>query len=174
MAQTVKTPPAIQETLVQTLVGRIPWSRKWLPTPAFLHGESHGERSLAGYSPWGHKELDTTEQLTLHFSYQLWGFKCFLTRPTKTFWNRLSYFILCGCLFVCLFLIYNIVNQLYFNVKKKVNVRVSQVLHLCLLLLPDSSAGKESTWNAGDLGSIPGLDLPGLGRSPGEGKGFPL
>ena len=100
-------------------VGRIPWSRKWLPTPAFLHGESHGERSLAGYSPWGHKELDTTEKLTLHFSYQFWGFKCFLTRPTKTFWNRLSHFILCGCLFVCLFLIYNIVNQLYFNVKKK-------------------------------------------------------
>ena len=35
--------------------------RKWLPTPVFLPGESHGWRSLAGYSPWGHKELDTTE-----------------------------------------------------------------------------------------------------------------
>ena len=138
-------------------VGRIPWRRKWLPTPVFLLGESHGERSLAGYSQWGHKELDMTEQLTLQFSYQLWGFKCFLIRPTKTFWNRLSHFILCGCLFVSLFLIYNIVNQLYFNVKKKVNVRVSQVLHLCLLLLPDSSAGKESTCNAGDLASIPRL-----------------
>ena len=33
-------------------------------TPIFLPGESHGQRSLEGYSPWGHKELDTTEQLT--------------------------------------------------------------------------------------------------------------
>ena len=42
-------------------VGKIPWRRAWLPTPVFLPGESHGQRSLAGYSPWGHKELDTTE-----------------------------------------------------------------------------------------------------------------
>ena len=46
-------------------VGRIPWRRKWQPTPVFLPGKSHGQRSLAGYSPWGHKELDTTEKLTL-------------------------------------------------------------------------------------------------------------
>ena len=45
-------------------VGKIPWRRKWLPTPLFLPGEFHGQRSLAGYSPWDHKELDTTEQLT--------------------------------------------------------------------------------------------------------------
>ena len=37
---------------------------KWLPTPVFLLGESHGQRSLAGYSPLGYKESDTTEQLT--------------------------------------------------------------------------------------------------------------
>ena len=37
------------------------WRRKWQPTPLFLPGESHGERSLVGYSPWGRKELDTTE-----------------------------------------------------------------------------------------------------------------
>ena len=36
-------------------VGKIPWSRKWQPTPVFLPGESHGQRSLAGYSPWCHK-----------------------------------------------------------------------------------------------------------------------
>ena len=45
-------------------VGMIPWRREWQPTPVFLHGEFHGQRNLAGYSPWGHKELDTTEQLT--------------------------------------------------------------------------------------------------------------
>ena len=35
-------------------VEKIPWRRKWQPTPVFLPGESHGQRSLAGYSPWGH------------------------------------------------------------------------------------------------------------------------
>ena len=44
-------------------VGKIPWRRKWQPTPVFLPGESHGQRSLADYSPWGRKESDTTEQL---------------------------------------------------------------------------------------------------------------
>ena len=44
--------------------GRLPWCRKWQPIPAFLSGESHGQRNLAGYSPWGRKESDTTEQLT--------------------------------------------------------------------------------------------------------------
>ena len=42
-------------------VGKIPWSRKRQPTPAFLPGESHSRRSLAGSSPWGLKELDMTE-----------------------------------------------------------------------------------------------------------------
>ena len=37
--------------------GRLPWRRKWLPTPVFLPGEFHRQRSLVGYSPWGHKEL---------------------------------------------------------------------------------------------------------------------
>jgi len=41
-------------------VGKIPWRRKWQPTPVFLPRKSHGQRSLAGYSPWGHKELGTT------------------------------------------------------------------------------------------------------------------
>ena len=45
-------------------VGKIPWRRKWQPTPVFLPGEFHGQRSLAGYSPCDHKELDTIEQLT--------------------------------------------------------------------------------------------------------------
>ena len=82
-------------------VGKMPWRRKWQPTPVFLPGESHGQRNLAGYSPWGCKESNMTEQLSL----------CF----------------------------------------------------------PCGSAGKESACNAGNLGSI-----SGLGRSPGEGKGYPL
>ena len=42
-------------------VGKIPWKKEWQPTPVCLPGESHGERSLVGYSPRGGKELDTTE-----------------------------------------------------------------------------------------------------------------
>ena len=42
-------------------VGRFPWRRAWQPTPAFLPGKSHAQRSLAGYSPWGHKQTDMTE-----------------------------------------------------------------------------------------------------------------
>ena len=42
-------------------VGKIPWRRKWQPTPVFLLGKSCGCRSLPGYSPWGCKELDATE-----------------------------------------------------------------------------------------------------------------
>ena len=44
-----------------------PWRREWQSTPVFLPGEFHGQRSLMGYSPWGHKDSDTTEQLTLTF-----------------------------------------------------------------------------------------------------------
>ena len=42
-------------------VEKIPWRRKWQPTPVFLPGKFHGQGSLAGYSSWGHKELVTTE-----------------------------------------------------------------------------------------------------------------
>ena len=51
VAQLVKNLPAVQDTQVW----KIPWRRQWHPTPVFLPGESHGRRSLAGYSPWGHK-----------------------------------------------------------------------------------------------------------------------
>ena len=81
-------------------VGKIPWRRKWKPTPGLLPGKFHGRRSLVGCSPWGRKELHGTEP-------------------------RLGF--LCG------------------------------------------SAGKESACNVGDLGLA-----PGLGRSPGEGNGYPL
>ena len=49
------------------------WRRKWQPTPVFLPGNSHGQRSLAGYSPWGRKESDTTERF--HFLMFMNGVK---------------------------------------------------------------------------------------------------
>ena len=45
-------------------MGKIPWGRKWQPIPVFLPGKSHGQRSLAGYSPWDCRELETTWQLS--------------------------------------------------------------------------------------------------------------
>ena len=43
-------------------VGKIPWRRKWLPTPVFLPGKFHRQRNLVGYNPWAHKESNVTEQ----------------------------------------------------------------------------------------------------------------
>ena len=50
-------------------VRKFPWGRKWQPAPPFLPAKSHGRRSLAGYSPWGHKESDTTERFCFLFSF---------------------------------------------------------------------------------------------------------
>ena len=60
----VKNPPANAGDMQYGLdpwVGKIPWKRAWQPTPGFLPGESPGQRSLVGYSPWGRKESDMTE-----------------------------------------------------------------------------------------------------------------
>ena len=64
-AQMVRNPPAMQETQVQSLGQENPLEKGMAHTPVFLPGEFHGQRSLAGYSPWGRRELDTTEQLIM-------------------------------------------------------------------------------------------------------------
>ena len=68
VAQLVKKLPAVQETWVQFLGREAPWGRKWQPTPVLVPGESHGQRSLLGYSPWRPKESDTTERLNFLLS----------------------------------------------------------------------------------------------------------
>ena len=60
------------------------WRREWQPTPVSLPGESHGQRSLVGYSPWGHKELDTTERLTLLLQ-EMGDILTFVTTHVSTF-----------------------------------------------------------------------------------------
>ena len=74
MAQLVKNLSAdagdIRNTGSIPGVGTIPWRRAWQPTLVFLLGESHGQRSLAGYSLWSHKESDTSKRLTMHSN---WG-----------------------------------------------------------------------------------------------------
>ena len=52
--------------------GRSPWSRKWQRPPVFFPGKFHGQRSLRGCGPWGHKELDTTEHTAMHTHSQLY------------------------------------------------------------------------------------------------------
>ena len=49
---------ATGDTGCDPCVGKTPWRRKWQPTPVFLPGESHGQRSLAGYSPWGSQRVE--------------------------------------------------------------------------------------------------------------------
>ena len=61
MALVVKNP--MQEMQVQSRAREVPLEKE-MATPVFLPGESHGQRSLVGYSPWGYKELDMTEQLS--------------------------------------------------------------------------------------------------------------
>ena len=81
----VKNLPAMQDTCrrhgIDPWVRKIPWSRKWQPTPVFLLGKPHGQRSLAGYSPQGHKESDMTEQLSMNGHMPT--IKDMLTYPTK-------------------------------------------------------------------------------------------
>ena len=99
VAQLVENLPAMLETWVWFLgwedllekgtgfdswVGKICWRREQLPTPIFLPGEFHGQRSLAGYNPWGPKELDMAKWLPLslfcgkqsgHF-FKKWALNC--------------------------------------------------------------------------------------------------
>ena len=65
MAQTIKDCLQCRRPGFNPWVGKIPWKREPLPTPVLLPGEFHGQRKLVGYSPWGCKESDTTEWLTL-------------------------------------------------------------------------------------------------------------
>ena len=91
----VKDPPAMrepQETRVQSLCPNIPWRRKWQPTPIFLPGKSHGQRSLVGL--WGRKESDMTENSThtrnrLSFS---WVCRVFLLLPQNNSHAKGKYF----------------------------------------------------------------------------------
>ena len=95
-------------------VRKIPWRRKWPSIPVFLPREFHGQKCLAGYSPWDRKELDTTKWLHFHCTFSSvfihteinmhvhmhthtsflqephlsWGF--ILTDPTCEFWNRVE------------------------------------------------------------------------------------
>ena len=70
MAQLVKNLLKCRRTRFDPWIRKIPWKRELLPTLVFLPGEFHRQRSLVGYSPWGRKESDMTERLTLSGDYK--------------------------------------------------------------------------------------------------------
>ena len=59
--------------------GEIPWRRQWWYTPIILPRKCHGHRNMVGYSPWAHKELDTTERAHTHMQWKLWLSDMYLT-----------------------------------------------------------------------------------------------
>ena len=70
--------------------GKIPWSRKWQPTPVLLPGKSHGWRSLVGYRPWSRKESDMTEWLHFHFSLSTKKEQDLYTQNYTTSWKEIK------------------------------------------------------------------------------------
>ena len=74
--QVVKNPPAKARDVRNSgefnpWFGQIPWNRPLQPTSVFLPEKFHGQRSLAGYCPWGHKESDMTEGLSTHTQHNI-------------------------------------------------------------------------------------------------------
>ena len=92
LAQVVKNLPAMQETRLWSLGQEDPLGREWQPTPVFLPGEFHGQRSLVGYSPWDHKESDMTKWLTLLLLTCLFQFN-FQTQLATLRGSRKTFFL---------------------------------------------------------------------------------
>ena len=74
-----------------TWVRKIPLSRKPQPAPVFLPGKFHGQRSLVGYSPWGHKESATTERAHIHTHTSITFLKIHFKWIFKSFNKRMSH-----------------------------------------------------------------------------------
>ena len=85
--------PEKQAIPVPSQVGKVLWRREWLSIPVFLPGVFHGQRSLVGYSPWGHKELDTTEVTEHTHLYYISSWRqvaAIASSPNHKFFARLS------------------------------------------------------------------------------------
>ena len=99
------------------------WSRAWQPTPVFLSGESHGQGSLADYSPWGHKESDTTGATSHAWTQRLLAVSTFLTGDVESALVRI-------------FILKNVRG--YDNQEKKTNKHINQrVASKCSKILYD-------------------------------------
>ena len=136
-------------------VGKIPWRRKWLPTPGFLPGESHEQRSLEGYGPGGCKESGTTERLSTHIRETQVG-------VGRVLWSLSSSWSGDG------FMSINHFTAIHRAVRFW--VVPSSVCALCLQQnclfkklsdweFPGGPMVKNLPSNAGDMGSIPGWEI---------------
>ena len=108
-------------------VGKIPWRKKWQPTPVFLPGKSHDQRSLVGCSPWGHKESDTIKDMhTWHCRQWL----LFTIHTYYSFFPIFTWFFTfrsCVCVCVC------VCNMMAFwksNVNRRDNWGVSTMTNI--------------------------------------------
>ena len=84
-------------------VRKIPWRRKRQPTPLFLPGKSHGQRSLVGYSPWSPKESDMTKPLSTHAFTRVARFQRALSVRQLSLGHSLPTFFVCKHLISTLF-----------------------------------------------------------------------
>ena len=105
VAQMVENQPAMQVTQLRSLGQEDPLEKKWWRSPVFLSGESHGHGSLAGYSPWRHKESDTTERLSLLFHFSPRADFCSFSPPFHL--SVYLSFYLCIFLSISLCLLWN-------------------------------------------------------------------
>ena len=113
-------------------VGKIPWRRKWQPTPVFLPGKSHGQRSLMGYNLWDRRESDMTEQLWA-CTHTPVMYEIFLYRVLSLFFyisrfglaSKIKRFIL--CIFCCLLSCYLLMNAFQKKRKWDINLFIHSV-----------------------------------------------
>ena len=111
-------------------IGKIPWRRKWQPTPGFLPGESHGWWSLVGYSPQGHKGSDMTEQLHLLHSFMYWFYEDWVV--------FIRFFFFCPGTYISCFSFCNFWHNIFFTVLDTfilplaIPVPVGKASHMCI------------------------------------------
>ena len=130
-----KNPPGKQKTWVWSLGWEDPWKRKWQSTPVFLPGKSHGQRSLVGYSPWGHKESDTTEA-TQHTNTQQW-----IRVPISPYPHQHSFLVLSDFLILAILAGVKVASHC---ILIRISVMTNDIEHLfiCLLAIYVSSLEK--------------------------------
>ena len=90
-AQTVENLPVKQATWFNRWVGRIPWRGEWQPTPVFLPGKSHGQRSLAGYRHWVCREMDGRDWALMH-AFMMTLYMWITIKGTQWGWNCLTHY----------------------------------------------------------------------------------
>ena len=113
------------------------WRRKWQPTPVFLLGKPHGWRSLAGYRPWGCKQLDMTEQLTHIFSIPegTWRTEHVLKIPGKIYTEMLEHICWIWCQWTNLYFSHPNPQSETLLFSSKQSIKTSSIFWPCSVLM---------------------------------------